>query len=517
MTNLAPIRPILGGVLRVALVGFFLFSTLLAGRAAAAEPGVVPVPVQIHVMSQCPYALDAENSIAEVVAKLGSNVALDLEYIGIRKENGTLASMHGPDEVKGDIAQLCARKHTARWLDFVRCQNRDMADVATNWTSCATEVGAPVQELRSCIEGGEGEQLLAASFLRSSERGAPGSPTFFIGGKRYEGGRRPAQLGRAICAAFEGRTPAACSEFPPPPPVNVTFLSDSRCEDCDASRFERLIRRTIANPAVQHFDYSSPEGKRLYAAVRPASLPLAVFDVTLDRDLEAAAELALRLETKGTFRILAARAVGWNPECADPGGCGKPECQKLLACRPNAPRRLEVAVMSYCPFCVKGLASMREVLDHFRKAGAPIDFRIQFVGEGDAKTGFSSLHGEKEVAENLREACVVKKYAAQQRFLEYVWCRNRDLSNPDWRACATPATGIDPGTIEACANGPEGKRLLEESYRYTRELGIGASPTWLVNGRHMFQGIDADRIRREYCKHNPGPGCASTPSANAPR
>jgi predicted DsbA family dithiol-disulfide isomerase len=502
---------------RVLAVLFACVALVCGPVAAHAESAVAPVPVQLYVMSQCPYALGAEASVAEVVAKLGPSVALELDYIGDVGDDGALGSMHGPDEVKGDIAQLCAQKHTPRWLDFLVCQNREVEDVATNWETCAAEVGADVERLRACIEGDEGKKLAAESFRRAEAREANGSPTFFIGGKRYEGGRKPSELGRAICAAFPGAKPEACRAFPLPPRVHVTILGDSRCEECDDGRLERVLQRIVGNPVVQRFDYATPEGKRLFAALGPtrAKLPLATFDVTLDADQEALAVLRPRLSTKGTFRILDAGG-SWNPVCADPGGCSNPDCKAMLACRPLAPRRLEVFVMSHCPFCLRGLASMREVLANFRKAGAPIDFRVHFIGSGDAASGLASMHGEEEVAEDLREICAAKAYAANQKFLEYVWCRNRDLDNPNWRACATPANGIDAGVLAACAEGPEGKKLLAASFAYADELGIRASPTWLVNGRHRFSGLDAETLKTEYCKHNPGPGCDVTLSSEVP-
>lgn len=479
--------------------------------SALAQPAPRRVPVELHVMSQCPFAIGAEASLAEVSARLGNAVEARLEYIGGVRDDGTLTSMHGPNEVKGDIAQLCAGKLTSRLLEFVACQNRDGDEVASNWEACATELGVDIAALRACIEGEEGRGLLTESFRRSDERGVSGSPTFFIGGRLHEGGRSPQDLGRAVCSEFGSVKPAACVAYPMPRPVHVTLLDDARCADCGGDRLERALRRIVANPVIQRFDYANPEGKRLYRALAPARLPLAVFDVTLDHDPEAAAVLARRIEAKGTFRVLDVGGT-WAPVCADPGGCALPECSTTLGCRRAAPRTLEVFVMSHCPYCVRGLAAMKEVLAHFKAAGAPIDFRVHFIGGGDAEGGFDSLHGDEEVAEDLREICAAKHYARDQKFLDYIWCRNERLDDPNWRACASPKTGIDPTVIATCSEGAEGRALLAASFRLGRELGIDASPTWLVNGRHPFSGIHAERIKAEYCRHNAGPGCAASAS-----
>src|SRR5262245_58002757 len=237
--------------------------------ARPANPGAVQV--DLHVMSQCPYGVQAENAFKDVVTKFGKDLDLRVEFIGQTSPSGDLSSMHGPNEVKGDLLQACAQKYApTKYFDFILCQNKNSKEVATNWDTCAKETGIPGDKISACADGPEGKDLLAASFKRSQEKGARGSPTIFVGGQKYEGGRKPTDFMKAICNAGGAKKPAGCADIPEPPKVNVTVLGDKRCgEDCDTTRYERSIKGTVGAPVMKNLDYSSPEGKALYAQIKP--------------------------------------------------------------------------------------------------------------------------------------------------------------------------------------------------------------------------------------------------------
>jgi 2-hydroxychromene-2-carboxylate isomerase len=483
-------------------------------RAASPDPGVTPVALELFVMSQCPYALGAEAAVRELAGKFGPNLAVRLEYIGQAKPDGTLASMHGRAEVTGDIAQLCAQKHVERWHDFIACQNEDPDEVDKSYLRCTERVGGSAQRMQACVEGAEGKALATTSFKRSAERGARGSPTFHIAGERYEGGRRPADLGRAVCSAYTGSKPRVCAEFPEGPRVDIAIVTDSRCPDCEPERLERALRRLLVNPRFRRLDYVTPEGKSLHDAAKLVRLPAAVFGPGLDADKLAAETLTPFLRAEGPWRALDEGAT-WEPRCVDPGGCKLQGCEKLLSCRPEAPRRVELFVMSQCPYAVRALDSLRDVMRDLRRENVNLDVRMHYIGDGDETTGFGSLHGKPEVEEDLRWICAAAHYPKNARYLDYVWCRADAIDDAARAACATPATGFDAAMIEGCATGPEGKRLLARSFAYSSELGIAGSPSWIVNGRFPFAGSDRDTIRRELCRRNSMPGCPA--SLQAPR
>ncbi len=97
--------------------------------------------------------------------------------------------------------------------------------------------------------------------------------------------------------------------------------------------------------------------------------------------------------------------------------------------------------------------------------------------------------------------------------MTYILCRNKNIKDPNWQACATD--GIDAAVIEECFKG-DGEKMLIEDMKLAKQLGISGSPTWIANGRHKFSGIDAATVQKNICQHNPGfEGCKAQLSAEA--
>ena len=420
--------------------------------SASAPANAGAVRVDLHVMAQCPYGVQAEAAFKDVVAKFGPDLDLHVDYIGQTGADGELTSMHGPNEVKGDLLQVCAQKYApAKAFDFVLCQNENSREVATNGAACAAKVGAPADKIVACADGPEGKELLTASFKRSRDKGASGSPTIFIGGTKYDGGRKPVDFMKGVCNSG-GKKPAGCATIPESPKVNVTLLSDTRCgTDCDPRRLEGNIRNKVGNPIITNVDYATPEGARLFGIIKPVSLPAAIFDATLDADKDAVAAFSRGLKAAGDLKVMS--MGGWNPVCSDEGGCSKDECKKTMQCRVEVPKKLEVFVMAQCPYGVKGLDAMKEVVENFKKAGDPIDFSVHYIGDGTA-AALTSMHGAGEVEEDIRESCAIQHYGKNLKFMDYVWCRDKSIRDPNWQACTGAATGIDTDVIKKCAEEP---------------------------------------------------------------
>jgi 2-hydroxychromene-2-carboxylate isomerase len=477
------------------------------GTTRAVNPGAVVV--ELFVMSQCPYGVQAEAAFAEPMAKLGADLDLRVEYIGDVLPGGGLGSMHGAKEVRGDMVQVCAMKHSAAWFEFITCQNEDWKNVDTNWEACASKLGIAKDAIAACADGEEGKKLLGDSFDRASKKGVSGSPTIFIGGKPYEGSRRASDLMRAICAADEGEKPQACSEIPELPKVNVTLIGDVRCgKDCDLAQLEGNVRGAVGNPIITRVDASSAEGKKLRKELGKElgdiRVPAVVFDATLDADPESKEQIPKNLKQAGDYKFL---SLGdWNPTCADDGGCKEAACKDTIQCRPEEPKKLEVFVMSQCPYGVKGLDAMKPVLASLDAHKESIDFQIHFIGDGDAGS-LTSMHGQPEVDEDLREICALAHGKGRQG-LDYIWCRNPDIRSNAWQTCAGEKSGIAEDAIEKCSTGDEGQKLLAASFAKAKSLGIGGSPTWLVNGKFQFSGIDPQTIMTNLCKHNKLAACS---------
>lgn len=485
-------------------------SSPVASTDATSDGAARPVELELWAMSQCPYAISFEDTLLQVASTLGSSVSLRVQFIGV-VEDGALESMHGPEEVAGDMAQLCAQQHGGRWLELASCQNEDPDLVATNWKPCAERLGLPVAAIAKCIASDEGRSLLRASFERAQQLGISGSPTVLINGARYEGARRPISVARALCEAQVADKAPVCATIPPIPEVKVTLLEDTRCAECQGG-LEEAVRNRIEKPLLSSVDYDTPSGRELYAAIGGGLLPALVFDASLLAD-EGAAQTFSRRRAVGDRLVV--EAGSFNPRCVDAGGCALDECKPVLSCRKETPRKVELYTMSKCPFCAEAVQALPEVLDNFKKAGADVDLSIHFIGAVASSGELSSMRGEPEVAEDLRQACAQAHYAKNRKYLDYLVCRAKSFRSDDWQSCTGKKIGIDAAVLTKCVEGAEGPALLSASFTYAKRAGVRASPTFVINDKHKRSTRFAEPIKQMICEHNALAGCDKSLSGGA--
>ncbi|NMB75698.1 MAG: thioredoxin domain-containing protein [Myxococcales bacterium] len=475
------------------------------------------VKVEFFVMSQCPFGTQVEDAIAPVLKKFGGDVEFTIDFIGDNKD-GKLSSMHGENEVNGDKVQLCAVKYAPyKYMDMLTCMNKNARGIPDNWQGCAQETGMPVGQIKTCYEGQEGTQLLSASFDKARSRNARGSPTIYIAGKMYNGARSELAFSRAICDGYTKEKPALCASLPPPVKVPITIISDARCKDCRADFWQKRLEGMFPGAVVKILDWSNEEGKKLWEGLNKPMLPAILMGQEV-KQADDYARVQRFLAPAGDFLIfqVGSRFDTTKEICdnkTDDNGNGKVDCDdadcaNALECRKDIPKKLEVFVMSQCPFGVKALDAMKEVLDAFERK---IQFEIHYIADLRPDGSFNALHGQPEVDENIRELCAIKYYPKNYKYMDYIWCRNKNIRDANWQACATKETGIDAAVIEKCFSGDEGKKLLAEDIKIAQGLGIGGSPTWFANNKNKFSGIDAQGIKTQFCNFNQGlKGCEKT-------
>ncbi len=393
------------------------------------------------------------------------------------------------------------------------------------WEACARQARIKVSKLRACFLGQQGENLLRRSFLRSKAANAGGSPTIVINGLVHKGGRSERDFTAAVCAAITGRRPALCGAIPPEPVVRAISLSDRRCARCEKRIREindLMKRRFFPKLQVTQMDWSSAAARKLYRKLGLKALPTMIFHKGVERAGKFN-RISRFLARKGSYRVLTSVGVNHDPtreicdnRVDDTGNgrvdCADVQCKQAMVCRKQVPRKLEVFIMSQCPYGVRAVNALKKVLPHFR---GRLRLDIHYIATRTS-TGFSALHGQSEVDENIRQLCAKKHYARRNQYLSYIWCRfqGADWRGDDWRKCATG--GISPLVIQRCWKGAEGKRLLEQDIKIAKVLGVAASPTWLTNNRHKFSGISPRQIRAGVCKHNASlRGCKKAISAKA--
>lgn len=480
-----------------------------AGDKGAAKPAADAVNVELYVMSQCPYGVKALDAMLPAIDQLGTAVNLKLDYIGRKGDDGKLQSMHGEAEVKGDILQLCAGEVApAAQTKFILCLNKNWRSIPKDWEACAQEASVDQAAMKACIDGDQGQQLLAASFERAQKAGAQGSPTIKVAGEPYRGGRRTEDFLRGICNEIAAdKKPEACKNIPEPPKVQVIAISDKRCKECDTSKVIQSLKQVFPGLDAKTLDWSEEEAQKIAKEAEIKLLPAVLFDDSISKDEEGSKNMARWLVPAGKYKSL--RIGGeFDPTAEicdnqkDDTGNGKADCEddtckESLVCREKKPNRLDVFVMSQCPYGVLGLNAMKDVFEAF---GDEMEFGIHYIAskQGDE---FRSLHGQPEVEENIRELCAIEHYAKDKKYMDYIWCRNKDIRSQNWQECAK-SSGIDAKVIEKCSTGDQGKKLLEEDIKLAEALKIGGSPTWLINNQVTFNAVAAKDIQENFCKHN---------------
>ena len=189
-------------------------------------------------------------------------------------------------------------------------------------------------------------------------------------------------------------------------------------------------------------------------------------------------------------------------DCSDIG------CKQSLLCRKEKENHLEVFIMSDCPYGRKAIEALNGVIDNF---GDKITYDVHYIAseEGD---GFSSLHGQYEVDENIIQLCV-KEHSTEQWF-DYMYCRaTKGVRGKDWKDCARD-TKVNIELVQACFSKDEGKDLLREDIKVANSMGIGASPTWIANGKYQFSGIDSETVKQNLCRYNDLENCGNELSSD---
>jgi glutaredoxin len=179
--------------------------------------------IKFFVMSFCPFGQQAENALRPVVELLGTTIDAEPHFViysgyadgseAYCMNNGTYCSMHGINELKEDVRQLCIWKYEKeKWWKYNAYVNENctLNTITTCWEEAAEAVGIEKSKIKDCEEK-EALTLLAAETQLNEKYGVSGSPTVFINDILYNGARTPEAYKKAICAAFNV-PPNACNK-----------------------------------------------------------------------------------------------------------------------------------------------------------------------------------------------------------------------------------------------------------------------------------------------------------------
>ncbi|MBO0939502.1 T9SS type A sorting domain-containing protein [Fibrella sp. HMF5335] len=170
--------------------------------------------VELFVMSQCPFGVQAETALIPLLDEFGSRLHFQLYYIVAPAAPSSLQpyrSLHGPTEVAENVRQLViADRFPARWLAYLaaRATNYQTDD----WQQAARQVGLDVAEVTQLTQQETAQDRLARHSQQTQARQVRSSPSLFLDGERYDGNLLPPTNRQLTQTGLACTTDANCDD-----------------------------------------------------------------------------------------------------------------------------------------------------------------------------------------------------------------------------------------------------------------------------------------------------------------
>lgn len=252
-----------------------------------------------------------------------------------------------------------------------------------------------------------------------------------------------------------------------------------------------MAEKTTELVNLLDFDNLDPASKSALATVRSVNAKISqaranpIWDlVTLSGNVAENDEQWFIKGDQGEYRITGSRleelkALKGKPVVAK--GYVKVRGQfQVLKFQRKKENTLELFVMSLCPFSERAEASIIRFLDSYSRNPRP-SLEVHYIfykKTRDGKTVFTSLHGDKEIQENLVQMLI--RDAHPDALHDYLLMRVE--SDEPWQALVE-RVGLTPEQIDLIAGRIKKDRdsLIEKEYAYVAGLhGIrDGSPTYL--------------------------------------
>jgi len=138
---------------------------------------------------------------------------------------------------------------------------------------------------------------------------------------------------------------------------------------------------------------------------------------------------------------------------------------------------VDLYVMSFCPY---GNLAENTILPVYNLLKDKVAWNIHYIVNADGDT-ISSLHGQPEVVQDEREACVLKNSGIEKwfKFITYV-NDNCGSDGSCWETAASGA-GLNKSEISSCVSS-SGLATMKAEAEVSGSAGVSGSPTMIING-----------------------------------
>jgi len=155
----------------------------------------------------------------------------------------------------------------------------------------------------------------------------------------------------------------------------------------------------------------------------------------------------------------------------------------------------EPFVVSYCPYGLQMQRILVEVVKQIPDLKNSI--KIRYIGAIE-NGKITSMHGDKEAQENLRQICIREEQPA--KFFNYLGC----LMTKDEFANCLASTAVNVSQLNSCMQDVKrGLAFAQKDFTLQAQYGATGSPTLILNGQkaseYSFGGRTADAVKQLVC------------------
>ena len=193
-----------------------------AAQAAASVQKTDKPMLEAYIVSGCPFGLQMQRALAEAV-KTQPALASDVKirYIG-SIANGTITSMHSPEEAQENLRQICIRdEQPTKYWNYVSCYMKKATGTMPNGmplgdsATCQSSTGVDTAKLNACVsDPTRGLADAQKDFTLDTKYNISGSPTLILNGAQASEsgfGGRSADAVRAMVCAGSTNQPSFCT------------------------------------------------------------------------------------------------------------------------------------------------------------------------------------------------------------------------------------------------------------------------------------------------------------------
>jgi len=167
--------------------------------------------LDVFIVSGCPFGIQMQRAAAEAIKGapgLGENIVM--RYIS-NKSGNSFTSMHGEEEYKENLRQICMRQENNKYWDYVSCYIKK-GDSA----GCLNSSGVDKSKLNVCVsDKSKGEKYIEDDFNLQTQFNVSGSPTSIYNKETISetpfGGRTADAMKTLVCCAYKNQ-PDFCSK-----------------------------------------------------------------------------------------------------------------------------------------------------------------------------------------------------------------------------------------------------------------------------------------------------------------